>query len=231
MQHHHVYARIKSRPNTKSLVQMEEFAITMAEALPRWWVQRLRWYFAPQRANIAIGFDLAGNTYWEFKDALISNRFRRIVQYSGTHHLSDVQVTPSWMQWLRHTRTEAPSIPEQKTELIRQERIRLLAAQADERWKSKPSVLDRPDKQQPPPALGLKDPGGYAPQTEPEDKQGVRNAAGTPQEVIENVEGKEHDKGRFKGETKQKTKEDPPWMQKSVEWQPEPWNPQPARRR
>ena len=50
----------------------------------------------------------------------------------------------SWMQWLRHTRHEAPTINEQQLDEIRQAKMKLLAAQADARWASKPSYLDYP---------------------------------------------------------------------------------------
>ena len=52
----------------------------------------------------------------------------------------------SWIQWLRHTRHEAPTINEQQFDEIRQAQVKLLAAQADARWASKPSYLDAPSK-------------------------------------------------------------------------------------
>jgi NADH dehydrogenase [ubiquinone] 1 alpha subcomplex assembly factor 2 len=54
-----------------------------------------------------------------------------------------------WMQWLRHTRAEPPSINEQQLDEIRQAQMKQLAAAADARWASKPSFLDAPSKQQP----------------------------------------------------------------------------------
>lgn len=44
-------------------------------------------------ANRLLGEDLAGNTYWEFKDVMNAARFRRIVRYDPKTHFSDVQVT------------------------------------------------------------------------------------------------------------------------------------------
>lgn len=38
------------------------------------------------------GVDLAGNTYWEFKDVLNSGRMRRIVKYNPKTHYADVQI-------------------------------------------------------------------------------------------------------------------------------------------
>ena len=39
------------------------------------------------------GVDLAGNSFWEFKDALNANRFRRIVKYSRHAHYGDVKIS------------------------------------------------------------------------------------------------------------------------------------------
>jgi len=108
--------------------------------------------------------------------------------------------------------------------------MKQLAARADDRWKAQPSFLDHPNKQQPQPALQPRDPAGNVGQTEPEEKQGVRNVAGTQEEVQEAVAGKEHDKGRFKGDTKES-----PWKPKAgglnQEQEPAPWTPKIARRR
>jgi NADH dehydrogenase [ubiquinone] 1 alpha subcomplex assembly factor 2 len=62
------------------------------------------------------------------------------------------------MQWLRHTRFEPPSVVEQQQDMRRQEQMKMLAQQADERWASKPSALDSPDKQQPMQMLQSRDP-------------------------------------------------------------------------
>lgn len=135
-----------------------------------------------------------------------------------------------WVQWLRHTRHEPPTINEQQLDEIRQYQLKSLVAAADQRWASKPSFMDSPDKQQPVPAIGMRDPAGNLGQTEPEEKEGVRNAVGSPQEVRDNMEGKPYDKGRFKGDTKE-----PPWKGQDgifrEEQQPQAWTPKSARRR
>ena len=69
---------------------------------------------------------------------------RRIVQYPSSTALSDVNISPQWHQWLRHTRREAPSLAEQSQDLVRQANLKALAAQADARWAAKPSFLDTP---------------------------------------------------------------------------------------
>jgi hypothetical protein len=39
------------------------------------------------------GFDLQGNTFWEFKDTLHAMRNRRIAKYSRKTHYGDVNVS------------------------------------------------------------------------------------------------------------------------------------------
>ncbi|EGR52294.1 uncharacterized protein TRIREDRAFT_73912 [Trichoderma reesei QM6a] len=93
-------------------------------------------------------FDLQGNTFWEFRHTRgaqdSAERWRRIVSYPRSTHLSQVKVSPQWHQWLRHARRDPPSLDEQRAEAARQERIKLLAAQADARWEAKPRVMEDP---------------------------------------------------------------------------------------
>lgn len=112
--------------------------------------------------------------------------------------------------------------------------MKYLAAKADERWASVPSFLDSPDKQQPAPAIGVKDPGGYVEQTEPTKNEGVRSAVGDAHEVQKSSEGQPTDEGRFKGKAKD-TKENP-WKKTQrggpgEGWQPDSWSPGVASRR
>ena len=41
---------------------------------------------------VIAGYDLSGNTYWEFKDNLTTKRLRRIVKYPPETHYGDVRV-------------------------------------------------------------------------------------------------------------------------------------------
>lgn len=219
----------------------------------RWKSLKLPW-----RRQFLIGADLAGNTFWEFKDALNSNRFRRIVKYSAATHYGDVKISRThasspivcigtdeyeaqWHQWLRHTRSEAPTMQEQQYDVSRQAMMKQLAARADERWKSVPSFLDSPARQQPQPAISPRDPAGYAPQTEPEQHQGVMSAVEDPvkvQEVSAGKDTKEVDEGRFKGGARERKpeREEAPWQKQqrgapSENWQPQAWTPGAAQRR
>ncbi|EME46007.1 hypothetical protein DOTSEDRAFT_86674 [Dothistroma septosporum NZE10] len=201
------------------------------QAYYKWRALRLPW-----RKQWLCGADLAGNTFWEFKDALNANRLRRIVRYTRAGHYADIKISPQWSQWLKHTRKDPPSIEEQKYDVARQARMKQLAAEADERWKSIPSYLDAPNKQQPAPATELKDPGGYAEQTEPEEQQGVMNVVEHPDKVAKSSEGQDLDEGKFKGRTKEKKPKENPWQKASrgkpgEDWQPESWSPAPAARR
>lgn len=49
----------------------------------------------PWRRQFLVGADLAGNTFWEFKDAMNSGRFRRMVKYRGGRavNYADVKIS------------------------------------------------------------------------------------------------------------------------------------------
>ena len=117
-----------------------------------------------------------------------------------------------------------------------------LAAEADERWNSKESFLDAPQRQQPAPAIGVKDPGGYVPMTEPEDNQGVISGVEEQEKAGKAMEGEKVDEGRFRGEGSErprgkKDKSEAPWASQTPKgspgesWQPGSWTPGAAPRR
>jgi len=58
----------------------------------RWKALKLPW-----RSKYLVGADLAGNTFWEFKDALNSNRLRRIAQYGRAAHYADVKISRTFV--------------------------------------------------------------------------------------------------------------------------------------
>ncbi|KAI8942796.1 hypothetical protein NX059_000839 [Plenodomus lindquistii] len=217
----------------------------------QWKMKRFPW-----RKKWLVGFDLQGNTFWEFKDALHSLRNRRIAQYARSTHLSEVNVSPSWMQWLRHTRYDPPSVAEQRLDMQRQERIKVLAAQADARWAAKPSALDAPDKQQPVQMLQSRDPDSGVVQMnlheEPRDlpkraEERSERPIGGETEAPQQVEGqpmprdppepvvKDEDLFVAKKKLRKEPKDpkDSPWNQAAQpqEWQPQGWSPAPAKRR
>lgn len=196
----------------------------------KWKTLRLPW-----RRQFLVGLDLQGNTYWEFRDRGVDakslTRWRRIVRFpSGRdHHPSEVQVPPAWHQWLRHTRATPPSLAEQRADVARQERMKVLAAEADARWAAKPSYLDSPT----PAATARQPPLVGGSMLEQQQQQEAKSLPGDTKE--------EHDKERegtwkkMMKEQQQQTegvgtakKEKDPWKKakgQSEGWQPKGWTP------
>ncbi|KAH7038267.1 uncharacterized protein B0I36DRAFT_315915 [Microdochium trichocladiopsis] len=232
------------------------------QAWYQWKSLRLPW-----RKKFLVGLDLRGNTYWEFRlrhgdpppritssqtaDDYTAQRFRRIVHPpSRSVHLSDVQIPPAWHQWLRYSRHEIPTLDEQRADVARQDRIRVLAAQADQRWEQKERLLDMPPPPPPPPgntagagaaraapAVATVASAGKitaaeadssaagkapAPAAETSSAPAAKDSAPPPEDSSSN---------------KKKQEEAPnPWKQASrggpsEEWQPQAWSPAPSRRR
>lgn len=91
----------------------------------------------PFRKSWFVGYDLEGNSYWEYLDRNNPYRLRRKVQFNDRHKLYvDFEAKPQWIQWLRHTRANAPTLEELIQDNIRQRRLKILAEQAKLRWKS-----------------------------------------------------------------------------------------------
>ncbi|KAA8565888.1 hypothetical protein EYC84_009700 [Monilinia fructicola] len=125
-------------------------------------------------------------------------------------------------QWLRHTRVEAPTIEELVGDVARQERLKILARQADERWNAKASFLDTPKMaQQPLPATQS---------AEVEEEEAVYSKRPARDEIRHDVVVEKQLK------EEKKYKEDP-WKRErggpSEGWQPKAWDPNdiPAARR
>jgi NADH dehydrogenase [ubiquinone] 1 alpha subcomplex assembly factor 2 len=142
-------------------------------------------------------------------------RWRRIVHYPRSTHYSDVTVPPQWHQWLRHQREHPPSLAEQTADVARQDRLKILAAEADARWAAKPSLMDMPgkgDKGQAVPAL---DTG----KTQPQEQA---------------AEQAQREKGLRDGRQRKTEIKDDPWKKAASgpgeDWQPAPWTPTSSRR-
>lgn len=91
----------------------------------------------PFRKKFFMGYDLHGNTYWEFTiDGNMQRLRRKLEPYEEKLFKADYfeTVPPQWLQWLRRTRNEAPTLQELVSDQIRQQRIKILAQQADQRW-------------------------------------------------------------------------------------------------
>ncbi|KAK0101359.1 hypothetical protein ONS95_006533 [Cadophora gregata] len=197
----------------------------------RWKALRLPW-----RKTYLVGHDLQGNSFWEFHDALSTDkhRMRRKVQYPRSTHYSEIKISPQWHQWLRHTRRDPPSLIEQSQDLIRQRNLKILAAQADARWAAKPSFLDAPARSQPEPALEVKDPGGAGDVASRLGEQ--TNGAKREGESLDNTRNPDGVRHRFNEEPEQEeSKKEDPWKNArggpSEEWQPQAWTGNIAARR
>jgi NADH dehydrogenase [ubiquinone] 1 alpha subcomplex assembly factor 2 len=127
-----------------------------------------------------------------------------------------------WHQWLRHTREDPPSIFEQQMDVQRQLRLKDLARLADERWASKPSILDGPTAgTQSRPASLLRDAG---------------LVAEAQTDVVENLGAGSEESGLLEGGQKSETRtRGNPWNVRTEgpgeQWQPQAWNPPAAVRR
>ncbi|KAI1101551.1 hypothetical protein F4804DRAFT_295758 [Jackrogersella minutella] len=187
----------------------------------QWKALRLPW-----RKRFLVGLDLQGNTYWEFQlvrgdPSHPDSRFRRIVKYPRSTHFSDVAVPPQWHQWLRHQRERPPTLQEQAAEVARQDRIKVLAAEADARWEAKPSLLDTP-----------------VPRPENSQSQSAPPLDTTRTRPREQVVRESPTRNRRDSDGHvAKQKDDEPWKKAARSsgpgetWQPEAWSPTSARKR
>ena len=172
--------------------------------------------------------DLAGNKYYYFKPD--ARPPRRILQSDPKIQFSDVEISPSWHQWLRHTRPDPPSIQEQQQDVMRQQQLKHLAAAADARWANKPSVMDRPRRANQ--ELGIGDGEGEV------GRVGSRGEAGRqlgPGETGDQVKdqgaeiGDPATEGKVSERQSDDKKQDDPWRRKKgiagEGYQPEAWTP------
>ena len=109
----------------------------------------------PWRRSWLAGRDLNGQAYYFYRPSL-SSPVRRMLRHDNKTAYSDLQIPPQWYQWLHYTRATPPSLQELQMDSLRQEQLKVLARQADERWESKPKVMEGPRKR-PSFALGAGD--------------------------------------------------------------------------
>jgi len=140
------------------------------------------------------------------------------------------------MQWLRHTRYDAPTIADQQAEVQRRAQIKMLAAQADARWAAKASVLDGPDKQQPVQVLESRDPNAGVSQMNAAADASEKAAPLTVDKTMEEA-SQPDDAPTLKTKIPMRSEpKDTPWKHSAKgnpgdEWQPASWSPGPAKRR
>lgn len=99
----------------------------------------------PFRKKFFMGYDLSGNTYWEFTIDGNMGRLRRKLEpfqqsiFKVDHFES---VPPQWHQWLRRTRHDAPSLQELIDDQMRQQKMKILAQHADQKWQNEKLRLE-----------------------------------------------------------------------------------------
>ncbi|KAM0436964.1 hypothetical protein ACHAPT_002680 [Fusarium lateritium] len=187
----------------------------IAKAWYKWKALRLPW-----RKRFLMGYDLQGNTYWEFRltrGLEGDERWRRIVNYPRSTHYSSVKVSPQWHQWLRHTRQDPPTVEEQEGDVVRQVRMKKLAAAADARWEAKPRVMEAPEA-------------ARAPLLSPSAE-----ATGPPRQDV-GRERRQAPADTNKVEEDEVEKSDDPWAKAkargpSESWQPTAWDPTASKKR
>ncbi|KAG7810396.1 hypothetical protein KL921_002891 [Ogataea angusta] len=95
----------------------------------------------PLRKKFFVGYDLTGNTYWEFfVERKKGIRPRRLYQpYKPQEFIVDYyeSVPVQWLQWLRYTRLRPPSLEELVEDKMRIERIQQLAQLKDQQLQYK----------------------------------------------------------------------------------------------
>lgn len=103
----------------------------------------------PFRKKFFVGYDLDGNTFWEFQNYNDPKRMRRIVDYQQKRlNYVDYKLSPQWMQWLRFNRPSHPTLDELIQDQKRQMELKGLVKMANERWKSVPLKASATDQSQ-----------------------------------------------------------------------------------
>ncbi|KAL8662670.1 MAG: hypothetical protein Q9202_004535 [Teloschistes flavicans] len=180
----------------------------------------------PWRKRWLAGTDLAGNYYHYFRPAL-GQRPRRIFTPSTHTQFSDVHIPPQWHQWLRYTRPHPPSVQELQLDVQRQIELKKLAAAADARWASKPSVLDAPRRRNQELGVGDGEGGVGAVGRRGESVGAIEEGRKNGEKLGEGVKGEDVGDSWGEGE---KGREKNPWIRERPKnpgegWQPESWQP------
>lgn len=100
----------------------------------------------PFRKRFFVGYDLHGNTYWEFTiDGNMQRLRRKMEPFQEYIFKADYfsTVPPPWLQWLRRTRNTPPTLQELIDEQLRQRNIKVLANEADAKWESEKLQLEQ----------------------------------------------------------------------------------------
>ncbi|KAL8725988.1 MAG: hypothetical protein Q9181_006216 [Wetmoreana brouardii] len=181
-------------------------------------------YASHKISTCYTGIDLANNKYYYFRPTL-TQKPRRILSPSTRIPYSDVHIPPQWHQWLRQTRPSAPSVQELQRDVQRQEELKQLAAAADARWASKPSVLDAPRRRNQEVGVGDGEGGKGVLGRRGESAEGSREGEG--ERLREGLKGEDVRDNWGEGK---KGRGENPWIKAlpkrpGEDYQPESWQP------
>lgn len=86
-------------------------------SLSRW---RLLWERLVRKRHY-VGYDLDGNQYFEFDNALRPNRPRRMVDFKtgNWREAREDRLPVQWLTWLKYTRNDPPTIEELEADVQR----------------------------------------------------------------------------------------------------------------
>lgn len=104
----------------------------------------------PFRKKFFVGYDLHGNTYWEFSvDGNMQRLRRKMEPYKQQLFKADYfsTIPPQWLQWLRRTRFDPPTLEDLINDQVRQQKIKILAQHADEKWRMEKMRLEQEQQQ------------------------------------------------------------------------------------
>ncbi|KAG5355843.1 NADH-ubiquinone oxidoreductase assembly factor N7BML [Yarrowia sp. B02] len=110
----------------------------IADKVPKWKQIYHKWrgiQNMPFKSKYFVGYDLDGNSYWEFKNVNNPGRYRRIVEPAKPDlSLVDHKIPPQWVQWLRFTRPHHPTLEELIADKQRQELLQAKIAAYEAKW-------------------------------------------------------------------------------------------------
>lgn len=122
---------------------------------------------------------------------------------------------------------------EQREDVVRRERMKILAAEADARWEAKPRMMDAPGEPRGQPAPALE--GAGMRQTQAQQAQAQAQTQTQTGKADEPPSQGEAYSPPTESQRKRKQGEEDPWAQAKArgpgeKWQPEAWTPTPGKK-
>lgn len=146
------------------------------------------------------------------------------MKYLKDGHYTDNHVTPQWMQWLRHTRKEAPTLAELQGEVLRIQGTRRNAELVSRKWDEERARLKLSDGQDSAKSMEQLDQQLESIEHKKEEDQVERQEQrqGVIKEARKEEESVQGDREGYI--------EAPGTRDEKGEWQPEAWNPGASRK-